>query len=84
MQQFVANPKLEVHNSSATIAQNSDWQEDARAASSPKPFLLAPNAEREAALFLTLLPGAYTILASSEDGAEGVVLTEVYDAEVSP
>jgi hypothetical protein len=85
VQQFVANPKLEVHSSSATIAQNSDWQDDARASIISETFpTLAPNDEREAALFLTLLPGAYTILASSEDGAEGVVLTEVYDAEVSP
>lgn len=85
VQQFVANPKLEVHNSSTTIAQNSDWQDDARANIITETFPpLAPNDEREAALFLTLLPGAYTVLASSADGAEGVVLTEVYDAEVSP
>jgi hypothetical protein len=45
---------------------------------------LAPSGEREAALFLTLLPGAYTVLASGEDGAEGIVLTEVYDAEANP
>jgi len=85
VQQVVMNPKLEIHVGAALTSQNSDWQSDDRAGVITASFpSLAPNDEREAALFRTLLPGAYTILASSEDGVEGIVLTEVYDAEVSP
>ncbi|MEO7723108.1 MAG: hypothetical protein ABIU29_00235 [Chthoniobacterales bacterium] len=83
--QVVLNPQLEVRVGAALSAQNTDWKSDSRAEVITASFpALAPNDEREAALFLTLLPGAYTVLTSSEEGAEGIVLTEVYDALPSP
>jgi len=82
VQQPAGNPKLEVYNSSKKIATNADWRMDARAdtirASYPS---LAPGNEKEAAMLLTLLPGAYTMHGINEDGTEGVMLLEAYDVD---
>ncbi|MEO5721250.1 MAG: hypothetical protein ABIR71_07255 [Chthoniobacterales bacterium] len=40
---------------------------------------LAPTNDLEAAMFLTLLPGASTLHGINEAGTEGVVLLEAYD-----
>lgn len=85
VQQPVANPKLEVYHGSTRIAANADWKSDRRAASLAENFpSLAPSDDKEAALWLTLLPGNYTIQATNEDGTEGIVLIEAYDADNSP
>lgn len=84
VQQVVTNPKLEVYSSSGRlIASNADWKSDARAStlSSACPAL-APKNESEAAVLLTLLPGAYTVKGISEDGSEGVMLIEAYDVDI--
>ena len=64
----LANPKLEIHNQTgAVIASNNAWQ------SSQKTEIeasgLAPINDAEAAVRLTLAPGAYTAVMSSETGA---------------
>ncbi len=74
----LANPALEIHDQSgAVIASNNDWQDtqkDVIAASG-----LAPQASAEAAVRLTLAPGAYTAVMSGQGGGSGVGLVEVYD-----
>src|SRR5205814_1017347 len=56
---------------------NDDWQTDANAAA-----LLAsgfaPGNPKEAALLLTLNPGAYTAIVSGAGGSTGVAIVEVY------
>jgi hypothetical protein len=78
--QTVPNPKLEVYGGSSRFASNADWQTDPRAQTlrTAHPGLVPQN-EREAAVLLTLPPGAYTVHGLSEDGTEGVTLLEVYD-----
>lgn len=84
VQQFVANPQIDVFQGSSLIATNTDWKTDSRAdVISASYSALAPSDDREAALLLTLLPGAYTVLTKAEDGSEGVVLTEVYNVDQS-
>lgn len=65
------------------FAANTDRKKDANASVISRYFpTLAPPGLKEAALYLTLLPGAYTVQTSGEGGGEGVVLTEVYDADL--
>ena len=74
----LANPALELHNQVGTvIATNHDWQatqKDAITAAG-----LAPPNDAEAAIRMTLAPGSYTAVISSETGAGGVGLVELYD-----
>ncbi len=82
VQQAAANPKIEVYRGSTRVASNADWQSDARADVLRNSYpALAPTNEREAAMFLTLLPGAYTLHGINEAGTEGVVLLEAYDVD---
>jgi uncharacterized protein GlcG (DUF336 family) len=74
----LANPALELHNQAgAVIATNRDWQttqkDEITAAG------LAPPNDVEAAIRMTLAPGSYTAVMSSETAAGGVGLVELYD-----
>lgn len=80
--QAAGNPSLEVYQGSTRIAGNADWKSDRRASALAEKFpALAPSNDKEAALWLTLLPGQYTIQAKNEEGTEGIVLIEAYDAD---
>lgn len=82
VQQAAGNPSLEVYQGSTQIAANADWKSDRRANLLAEKFpSLAPSNDNEAALWLTLLPGHYTIKATNEEGTEGIVLIEAYDAD---
>lgn len=82
VEQAAANPQLEVYQGSTRIAANADWKSDRRASLLAEKFpSLAPSNDKEAALWLTLLPGNYTIQGTNEDGTEGIVLIEAYDAD---
>jgi hypothetical protein len=82
VRQAAANPKLEVYQGSARIATNADWKEDARSNFFAQNFPgLVPTNDKEAALWLTLFPGTYTMQATNEDGSEGIVLIEAYDVD---
>src|SRR5262249_54550932 len=64
----------------AQIAFNDDWQTDS--GSSTLTFLnIAPTSPKEAALYRTLLPGAYTIVVRGRNNTTGVALAEVYDVD---
>jgi len=82
VQQVAGNPKIEVYRGSTKVATNADWKTDSRADSLAQnfPSLVPPN-EKEAALWLTLLPGSYTIQGINEDGTEGIILLEAYDVD---
>ena len=80
---------LEVFSGSNRIAVGDDWGATANTASIVATaarvgaFTLPVNS-RDAALVLTLNPGAYTAIVSGQDGATGVSLVEVYDATTGP
>jgi hypothetical protein len=82
VQQVAQNPKIDVYQGSRKIATNLDWKKDSRAPELSNNYpSLAPTNDREAALLLTLLPGAYTIQGVNEDGTEGVAVIEAYDVD---
>jgi hypothetical protein len=83
IQQAAANPKIEIYNASGRrIGSNADWRTDRRANVLVDSYpSLAPSDDKEAAMFVTLLPGAYTLQGTNEDGTEGIVLLEAYDVD---
>ena len=83
IQQVAANPKIEVYNGSGKkVASNADWKAD-EFSDSLRTFYpsLVPSNDKEAAMLLTLGPGAYTLHGINEDGSEGVMVLEAYDVD---
>ena len=71
--------KIVAQSDGHTVATNDDWQTDAaNARLSGDLATYAPSDPREAALVVTLQPGAYTALVSAKDTA-GVGIVEVFD-----
>ena len=82
----LADPTLQLFSGPTAIAENNDWQ-------TPLPLCgpacgtaaditatgLAPGAPLEAALLITLDPGAYTAIVSGVGGTTGVGLVEVFE-----
>ena len=82
IQQSAANPRLVVHREGEPVASNADWKQDSRADELIQKYpSLTPGNDKEAAMLLTLLPGAYTLQALNEDGTEGIALLEAYDVD---
>ncbi|MBI3250111.1 MAG: hypothetical protein HYZ50_26755 [Deltaproteobacteria bacterium] len=72
----LANPFLQLFDGTLTqIAFNDSWQTDANSANIP--VGLQPSNSVEAALLVTLNPGAYTAIVSGVGGTTGVALVEV-------
>ena len=77
----LANPQLQVMQGATAVAANDDWNNDAAvgaASTAVGAFALAP-ASRDAALLVTLNPGAYTVVVSGVGNTSGVALVEVYE-----
>jgi hypothetical protein len=82
----LADPVVRIISADGTeIATNSDWRTGPNAAALPAlvaaigAFPLS-DAARDAALRVSLAPGAYSIEVSSESGGLGTVLAEIYAA----
>ncbi|MEY2490792.1 MAG: hypothetical protein QOC70_2734 [Verrucomicrobiota bacterium] len=74
----LADPALEIRNSSGTlVASNNNWQDAPLAQRVVPPF--QPTNDHEAALKLILLGGSYTAIVSNADGTTGTALVEVYN-----
>ena len=81
----LSDAKLQIfrNGSGAVIAENDDWSVSpsataiSQAAAIAGAFTLPPGS-RDAALVVSLEPGAYTAVVSGVDGATGVGLVEVY------
>lgn len=80
LSQVLPDPALELHDSNgAAVATNDDWQSDAVAAAQLTAHGLAlPNA-KEAGLFVTLAPGAYTAILNGKFVGTGIGLVEIYN-----
>jgi hypothetical protein len=71
------DPVLQVLDSKgAVVAQNDNWNVTGEQIAS---YGLAPNDSREAALVVSLLPGAYSAIVSGQGNSGGVALFELYD-----
>jgi uncharacterized delta-60 repeat protein len=76
----LANPTLELRNSSGTLViSNNDWQDNAAQRTEIIASGLAPSNSLESALIVTLPPGRYTALLAGQTNGTGVGLVEVYD-----
>jgi beta-glucanase (GH16 family) len=76
------DPLLQIYSGSAVIASNHGWAGGApiaAAATEVGAFAWSDPASNDAALLLTLAPGAYTANVSGSSGDTGVSLVEVYD-----
>ncbi len=76
----VSDPRLSLYKGSTKIAENDNWPVDpalVNAFSSVGAFAFTARS-KDAVLYLTLAPGAYTAQVSSVTGTAGVGLVEVY------
>ena len=79
----LANPTLELRNSSgALLASNDDWQSDPAQAAELTAAGLAPTNASESGIAITLGPG-HTALLAGQSNTTGVGVIEVYDRGVS-
>ena len=84
---FLANPRLELHNGSGSlIASNDDWQTTiiggiitTNQVSDIQNSGHAPTAASESAIIADLQPGNYTAIVRGVNDTAGVALVEVYD-----
>ncbi|MBS0657106.1 MAG: hypothetical protein JSR82_02520 [Verrucomicrobia bacterium] len=76
----LSNPSLELRDRSGLLASNDDWVNSERKAQI-EATAHKPTDSREAAIIVTLAPGAYTAIVRGEGGATGLALVEVYDLE---
>jgi hypothetical protein len=86
----LANPQLELHDTSSTIGMNNDWQTTqiggvitADQAAEIQNSGLAPSDPLESALIAILSPGSYTAIVQGISGGTGVGIVEAYDLDAS-
>ncbi len=82
----LADPVLTIYQGGTELATNDDWEisrsSAAIAATTQRVGAFALGAgSRDAALLLTLPPGAYTTVITGADGGTGIALIEIYDAD---
>jgi len=78
----LADPVLELAQSSGVIAINDDWGGDAQLTTvglSVGAFELTNTASKDAILLITLPPGTYSAKVSGVNNGTGVALVELYD-----
>lgn len=81
----LAAPRLTLVRSDGTVlGENRGWSTapnalDVREAARRSGAFALPGLSADAALLVTLPPGAYTALVSPDDGGQGVALVEVYE-----
>jgi hypothetical protein len=78
----IADPQIELYRGSTRVDQNDNWGGStslAAAFAQVGAFGFADPSSRDAVLFTTLEPGAYTVVVSGANGTKGVGLVEVYD-----
>jgi hypothetical protein len=82
VQGSLSNPQITLVRSAdqSIVASNDNWGDAANAADLNRSGF-APANPLEAALYVTLAPGAYTAIVSGVGGATGVGLVEVYEVD---
>ncbi len=77
----LADPKLELHDSTGkVIASNDNWK-DAANKQAIIDSTVPPQNDKEAAILTSLAPGAYTAIVSGVSNGTGIALVEVYDLD---
>jgi hypothetical protein len=79
----LADPTLELRDSSGTLLQaNDNWKDTQEQAI--RDTTLAPTNDLESAIVASLQPGAYTAVVSGKNSTTGIGVVEVYDLQRSP
>jgi hypothetical protein len=79
----LADPALELHQGSTTLASNDDWKTKSDGTSQQaevEATTIPPTNEAESAIVMTLNPGTYTATLSGKNGT-GIGVVEVYDLD---
>ncbi len=79
----LADPHLTLFRGESVVGANDNWEKNSGATAAtflPVGAFALPAGSKDAALFLYLSPGAYTVHATSVTGSPGIALIEVYDA----
>ena len=86
----LANPRLELHDTTTTIGMNDDWQTTqmggvitSNQVAAIQSSGLAPSDPLESAIIATLAPGGYTAIVEGVNGGTGVGTVEVYDLDAT-
>jgi hypothetical protein len=78
----LADPTLELHNSSGgLVATNDNWRDGQQDAL--KATTIPPSNDYDAAIVMSLDPGAYTAVLGGKGGTTGVALLEIYDLDLT-
>lgn len=78
----LSDPQLDVYQGSTLVQHNDNWSgssELTTAFTKTGAFALPDPASKDAAMIVTLQPGAYTAIVSGVAGADGIALAEVYE-----
>jgi hypothetical protein len=76
------DPVLELRGTNGSlILRNDNWKDTQQ--QQIEQSMLVPTDDRESAIVATLNPGAYTMILSGKDGAEGIAVVEAYDLSQS-
>jgi hypothetical protein len=76
----LADPTLELHDANgSTILTNDNWTDDSITAALLTAKGLAPQNNKESAIFTLLPSGAYTAILAGRNGSTGIGLIEVYN-----
>ncbi len=84
VQGVLADPRITVYRGSNVVGSNDDWGGSAElkeAFSAVGAEQLASNTSKDAAMLVTLDPGAYTVHVTGAAGTTGVALVEIFDVE---
>lgn len=80
----LADPVLKIYSGQKVVATVDDWSVATgaavtTAATEAVGAFALPSGSKDASLFITLPPGAYTVEVSGKNGTEGVALLEIYE-----
>lgn len=77
----LANPKLQLYRHGTLVAENDDWggTPELAAVFAQTGAFVIDAASKDAALVVTLTPGAYTAILSGSNSGTGVGLLEIYE-----
>ena len=76
---LLANPTLELRDvNGALLFANNDWQDDFKQAKFIQATGLAPTNPLESAIFTSLQPGTYTVLAAGLNSGTGIGYLQFY------
>jgi hypothetical protein len=84
----LANPTLEVHDSTSTLATNDDWKlrsDNSSQQAEIEATMLAPTNDKESAILMTLPANnaGYTAVLRGKNNSTGIGVVEAYDLDIA-